>query len=80
MSGFLCRVLYTGAYVNADVIFFSTYSSHPNERATFVAFETSRSLGENHREGTVARASSAELGDDAEECRSVQRKHLGVNV
>lgn len=26
MSGFLCRVVYTGAYVNADVIFFSTYS------------------------------------------------------
>lgn len=30
MSGFLRRVVYTGAYVNADVIFFTTYSSHLN--------------------------------------------------
>lgn len=36
MSGFLCRVVYTGAYVNADVIFFSTYSSHLNERARHI--------------------------------------------
>lgn len=36
MSGFLCRVVYTGAYVNADVIFFSTYSSHLNERTRHI--------------------------------------------